>query len=153
MRLGAIPQSVNESIALAAGLVPTPLIDTLVALLLAKTIMAATAVGIFQALEREPLTTDEIAKRCGSDPQGTTKLVWALFACKYLKQRGSRFTLAPVARRWLSRDSLHCLHLAQGVCKRRWVSIRLPTPPSSLRLLSSWGSGSDSCSQPQNRSD
>ena len=90
MRLGAIPQSVNESIALAAGLVPTHLIDTLAALLLAKTIMAATAVGIFQALEREPLTTDEIAKRCGSDPQGTTKLVWALFACRYLKQRGSR---------------------------------------------------------------
>lgn len=112
MRLGAIPQNFKESIALAAGLVPTPLIDTLVALLLAKTIMAATAVGIFQALEGEPLTSDEIAKRCGSDPQGTTKLVWALFACRYLKYRGSRFTLAPVARRWLLRGSLHSLHSA-----------------------------------------
>ena len=68
MRLGAIPQNLKESIALATGLVPTPLMDTLVALLLAKTIIAATAVGIFQTLEREPLTADEIASRCGSDP-------------------------------------------------------------------------------------
>lgn len=112
MRLGAIPQNFRESIALAAGLVPTPLIDTLVALLLAKTIMAATAIGIFHALEGEPLTIDEIAKRCASDPQGTTKLVWALFACRYLKYRGNLFSLAPLARRWLSRDCLNSLHSA-----------------------------------------
>ena len=112
MRLGAIPQNLKESIALATGLVPTPLMDTLVALLLAKTIIAATAVGIFRTLEREPLTTDEIARRCGSDPQATQKLVRALFACKYLKYRENRFTLAPVARRWLSSDSIHSLHSA-----------------------------------------
>jgi len=112
MRLGAIPQNFKESIALATGRVPTPLMDTLVALLLAKTIVAATAVGIFQALEGEPLTADEIAKRCGSDPQATQKLVRALFACKYLDYRENRFTLAPVTRRWLSRDSVHSLRSA-----------------------------------------
>jgi SAM-dependent methyltransferase len=74
--------------------------------------MAATAVGIFQTLEREPLKADEIAMRCGSDPQATQKLVRALFACKYLKYRENRFTLAPVARRWLSTDSIHSLHSA-----------------------------------------
>ena len=112
MRLGAIPQNFTESIALTAGLVPTPLLDTLVALLLAKTIMAATAVGIFQALEGEPLTTDEIARRCATDLQATKKLVRALLACRYLKHGGNRFTLAPVARRWLSWDFLYPLHSA-----------------------------------------
>jgi SAM-dependent methyltransferase len=112
MRLAAIPQNFRESIALAAGLVPTPLMDTLVALLLAKTVIAATAVGIFDALETEPLTAAEIAERCGSDRKATEKLVRALFACKYLRHRENRFTLAPVSRRWLSRKAFRSLHSA-----------------------------------------
>ena len=58
MRLGAIPQNIKESIGLATGSVPTPLMDTLVALLLARTIMTAASVGIFQALDSQPLTAD-----------------------------------------------------------------------------------------------
>ena len=71
--------------------------DTLVALLLAKTVIAATAIGIFDALETGPLTAAEIAERCGSDRKATEKLVCALFACKYLRHRNNRFTLAPVS--------------------------------------------------------
>jgi SAM-dependent methyltransferase len=112
MRLAAIPQNFRESIALAAGLVPTPLMDTLIALLLAKTVIAATAVGIFDALETEQLTAAEIAERCGSDRKATEKLVRALFACKYLRHRENRFTLAPVSRRWLSRKAFRSLHSA-----------------------------------------
>jgi ubiquinone/menaquinone biosynthesis C-methylase UbiE len=112
MRLAAIPQNFRESIALAAGLVPTPLMDTLVALLLAKTVIAATAIGIFDALEAGPLTAAEIAERCGSDRKATEKLVCALFACKYLRHRNNGFTLAPVSRRWLSRKAFRSLHSA-----------------------------------------
>jgi SAM-dependent methyltransferase len=86
--------------------------DTLVGLLLAKTIIAATAVGIFDALEAEPLTVAEIAERCESDPKATEKLVRALFACKYLKYGENRFRLASVARRWLSRKASRSLHSA-----------------------------------------
>jgi ubiquinone/menaquinone biosynthesis C-methylase UbiE len=86
--------------------------DTLVGLLLAKTIMAATAIGIFDALETEPLTAAKIAERCGSDPKATEKLLRALFACKYLKYGENRFSLAPVSRRWLPRKAFHSLHSA-----------------------------------------
>src|SRR5689334_21433884 len=112
MRLAAIPENLKESFALAAGLVPTPLLDTFVALLLAKTVIAATAVGIFEALETEPLTAAEIAERCGSDPMATEKLVRALFACKYLMHRGNRFTPARASRRWLSRKTSDSLYSA-----------------------------------------
>jgi SAM-dependent methyltransferase len=105
MRLGAIPQNIQETIALAAGRVPTPLMDTLVALLLAKTVMAGAAVGIFQMLDAGPLRIDELANRCRSDAQATERLVRALFASKYIEYHGDRVRLAPVARRWLSRDS------------------------------------------------
>lgn len=112
MKLSALPQNLRECVALACGMVPTPLMDTLVGLLLAKTIIAATAIGIFDALETEPLTATEIAELCGSDAKATEKLVRALFACKYLKFEGDRFKLAPVSRRWLPRKAFRSLHSA-----------------------------------------
>ena len=105
MRLGAIPQNIKEAIALAVGRVPTPLMDTLVALLLARTVMAAASVGIFQALDAGPLQIDELARRCTSNTLATERLVRALFASKYLEYQGDRVALAGVARRWLSQES------------------------------------------------
>jgi hypothetical protein len=61
MRLGAIPENPVEWAAQAAGLVPTPVIDTLVALLLARAVMVGTQVGVFEALAAGPLVADEIA--------------------------------------------------------------------------------------------
>ena len=104
MRLAALPQTFTEWMALITGMVPTPLMDTLVALLLAKTVMAATAVGVFDALERGPLTASEAAKWCRTDLGATEKLLRALCACKYLKYVGNRFELAPVSRRWMTRE-------------------------------------------------
>ena len=116
MRLGAIRQNIKESIGLATGSVPRPLMDTLVALLLARTIMTAASVGIFQALDSQPLTADEIAKRCETDPRATKRLIRALFGCKYLKYKNDRFALAPVTRRWLSPNSPCSLHSAVLHC-------------------------------------
>ena len=48
MRLGAIPRGVVERIAFALGLVPTPLLDSIIALLLARTVMVATRLGVFE---------------------------------------------------------------------------------------------------------
>jgi len=112
MKLCSMPQNFRECVAFACGMVPTPLMDTLIALLLAKTIIAATTIGIFDVLETEPLTAAEIAERCGSDANATEKLVRALFACKYLKYDGNHFKLAPVSRRWLPRKASRSLHSA-----------------------------------------
>lgn len=64
MRLGAVPQSLVEFLGLASGAVPTPLMDTVVALLLARTLMAATALGLFDALEDGALSAEAISVRC-----------------------------------------------------------------------------------------
>ena len=50
MKIGAIPENVIERILLAAGSLPAPLLDTFQALLLARTVMAATKLGVFEAL-------------------------------------------------------------------------------------------------------
>src|SRR5579885_3062781 len=128
VRLAAVPQNLAESLALAAGIVPTPLLDTFVALLLAKTIIAAASLGIFHALESEPLTIRQIAKRCNTAPRPTAKLVLALVACKYLRRRGASFAPLVVpcfpALSSLGRPSSPAgpaLHGLRGVCPPRQI--------------------------------
>src|SRR2546421_9416585 len=52
MKLHAVPENLLERIALRAGVVPTHLGDTIVAMTLARTIMVATKLGIFEALAK-----------------------------------------------------------------------------------------------------
>ena len=74
MRLSAVPQNLSERVAVACGIVPTPLLDTLVALLLAKTVIAGNSSGLFDALEPGLLAGREIAIRCQTDP------VWSKYS-------------------------------------------------------------------------
>ncbi len=71
--------------------------------------MTATRAGVFEALADGPLTSQEVAGRCGTDEYATAKLLFALAGARYLRLHGGRYRLAPVARRWLlarSRPSL-----------------------------------------------
>jgi SAM-dependent methyltransferase len=110
MRLGAIPHGVVEHIAFALGLVPTPLLDSIIALLLARTVMVATRLGVFETMAGQPCRVEDIASQCGTAPAATRKLLDALVGAGYLRLRAGRYALAPVARRWLLKDSPHSLH-------------------------------------------
>jgi hypothetical protein len=70
--------SLIERFAKLAGLVPVPLLDTFHSLLYARTIMAATKLGVFEALEAAPASADEVAKRCGTDLRATRALLDAV---------------------------------------------------------------------------
>ena len=121
MRLGSVPQNIVEWLGLAAGVVPTPLMDTVVALLLARTIMAATALGVFDALEGRALTAEGISLRCGTHPGATERLLRALCGCRYVERVRDRYRLAPVARRWLVRTQPQSLH---GAILHRSLDLR-----------------------------
>ena len=102
MKLSAEPEGVLEAVGLAAGLVPTPVIDTLMAAGLARMVMVACRVGVFGALADGPLDSEAIAARLGTHPVGTRKLLVALASTGYVHvEDGERFSLSPVARRWL----------------------------------------------------
>src|SRR5260370_22507837 len=105
MKLGIIPENILERVALAAGVVPRPILDTLVAMLLARTIMAATKLGIFEALASGPLSAHQVAAHCGTDPCATEKLLTALAGGDYVRAEPGQYALAPVARTWLLKDS------------------------------------------------
>jgi 2-polyprenyl-3-methyl-5-hydroxy-6-metoxy-1,4-benzoquinol methylase len=110
MRLDTVPESLFERIALRAGVVPTPLGDTIVAMTLARTIMVSTKLGIFEALAKQECTAREVATRCGLDQHATEVLLFALAGTGYVRSKAMRYTLAPVARKWLLRSSPQSLY-------------------------------------------
>lgn len=110
MRIAGVPENLAERIASAAGIVPTPLLDTLGTLWLARAIMAGTSLGVFEALAAGPLDGNAVAGRCGTHPAATVKLLNALVGARYLRTEDGRYALAPVARRWLLRGSEPSLH-------------------------------------------
>jgi SAM-dependent methyltransferase len=105
MKLGVIPENLLERLLMAINIVPTPIFDTQVAFMLARTIMVGTKLGIFEALARKSLTATEIAAQCQTDPPATVKLLNALVGAGYLRADGDCYSLTAVTRKWLLKDS------------------------------------------------
>lgn len=110
MKLGAIPESLAERLALGLNLVPRPLVETLPTLLAARSLMAAARFGLPQALAEGPLGAGEVAARCGTDPRATKVLLDTLVGLGYVREG---YELTGDGRRWLLplNDSLLYRHL------------------------------------------
>jgi SAM-dependent methyltransferase len=109
MRLDVVGENLIERVLARTNVGPWPLIHTQVAYTLARVIMAATQLGLFEALEQTPLDAAELARRCNTDPAATEKLLFALAASRYVKARDGGYQLTPISSKWLRRDSPHCL--------------------------------------------
>jgi SAM-dependent methyltransferase len=109
MRLGAVPENPVEWVIARLNVAPRPLLETQMAYTLARLIMVGTKVGIFDALAAGPATAAEVAERCGTNPTGTDKLVFALAGAGYLSAKDGTYQLTPVSRKWLLRDSPNSL--------------------------------------------
>ena len=101
MRLGIIPESLVERLALLVNRVPLPLVDTQVAFTLARTVMEAARFGVFDALADGPRSAAEVAGRCGTHLGATDKLLMALAGVRYLRFDGRRYRLVRRYRKWL----------------------------------------------------
>ena len=110
MKIGAIPENLLEKVALATGLAAVPVLDTLLAAGLARTLMVASKVGIFAALADRPRSASAIAHACSTDAAATAMLLEALVGCDYVRRDGETFALAPVARNWLVPAGKRSLH-------------------------------------------
>jgi hypothetical protein len=110
MKLGTMAQNPLEWGVLQAGLVPTPLFDTIIALLLARSVMVGTRVGAFETLKAGPLPAEEIAARCQVDSTALSKLLGALAGTGYLTFRDGQFELTPLSRKWLLKSAPQSLY-------------------------------------------
>lgn len=101
MRIAVVPENLVERLILASGAFPTPLPDSWMTFLLARTLMTAVKLGVFEALADGPRTVEEVAQACQTKVFPTQKLLNALIGCSYLSQNAGRYSLRPVTRKWL----------------------------------------------------
>ncbi len=109
MRLGAVAENPLEWVVARLNVAPRPLLETQFAYTLARVIMVATKLGVFDALAHGPATASQLATRCRTSPVGTEKLLFALAGAGYVRADGDGYALTPVSRKWLVRDSRHSL--------------------------------------------
>jgi predicted O-methyltransferase YrrM len=105
VRFGAIAENPIERLIARLNLAPVPLVETQMAYTLARLIMVGTKIGVFEAVGNGMATSDEVAARCGTSPVGTEKLLFALAGAGYLRAADGGYTLTPVSRKWLLRES------------------------------------------------
>ncbi|HEX2281352.1 MAG TPA: class I SAM-dependent methyltransferase [Thermomicrobiales bacterium] len=110
MKIAVVPETLLERLIKFAGLAPTPVIETFHAMVLARAIMVATKLGVFQALSNMPCTAEEVARELGADRRATEKLLNVLVAAHYLRFRGGRYALSRLARRWMLPQQPRSLH-------------------------------------------
>lgn len=110
MKIGPIPETLAERLALALGMVPVPLGETLPTLLVTRSLMAAVRFGLFQALAGGTLTADEVAARCRTHPRATRVLLDTVVSLGYVSLSGGRYGLTANGRKWLLPDSPKSLH-------------------------------------------
>ncbi len=87
------------------NLLPAPLFDTPLAPGIAKVLVTACELGVFDALAQQSLPLDTLAERLDCHPQGLRLLLQLLVSAGYLRQRGSVYTSTRLARRWLTNGS------------------------------------------------
>ena len=104
MRLGVVPDNLLERLALLSGMLPPGIFECWFGIMLARTVMAATKLDVFESLAAGPLTAEEVAQRCGTHPRATVQLLNALVGVGCLDVRSGRYGLRRSARSWVLKD-------------------------------------------------
>jgi SAM-dependent methyltransferase len=111
MRFGAHSTNLVERVLESASLLPTPLADTLLGTRLVRTVLVASKLGMFDALEAGPRSAAEVARDRGTHPQATEKLLGALVGAGYATcDAEGRYALTRMSRRWMRSKSPVSLH-------------------------------------------
>lgn len=105
MRVGIIPETLLERLALALGKIPEPIVEVFPPLVVARGIMAAARLGLFDTLSTGPQSLAALADACQTNPRATNALLALLASVGYVAETGGAWRLTPKARRWLQRGS------------------------------------------------
>ncbi len=87
------------------NLLPVPIFDTPLGPGIAKALLTACELGVFDALDRQPLTREELAARLQCHPQGLQLLLQLLVSAGYLRKRRGLYRNSRLAQRWLNSNS------------------------------------------------
>jgi SAM-dependent methyltransferase len=105
MKLVVAAENPIERLVLALGIPPVTLMDTHMSFMRARAIMVGTKLGVFDTVAGGALAAADVAARCRTSPAATEKLLNALVGSGYLHAKDGRYSLTPVARKWVTSDS------------------------------------------------
>lgn len=125
MRVGPIPETLIERIATLAGLAPTPVVDTFHAVIVARAVVVATKLGVFDALAAGPADAASIAASLRVHAGALTRLLNLLVAARYLEFGKTGYTLSPLSRKWMVSDAPQSLHDVMLLRLLEWQAIDL----------------------------
>src|SRR5437879_793103 len=94
-----------ERVLARLNLLPVPLFDIPLAPGIARVLVVACELGIFDLLNQQPLTVESLAERLHSEPQGLQLLLQLLVSAGYLRQHRGLYRNSRVTRRWLTSSS------------------------------------------------
>ena len=116
----------SERLAADLNLLPAALYDAFPAVLFGRVLVLASRLGVFEALDRGPMTAGEVSSRLELPRQSAELILSSLEAKSYLRRKGDRYTLAPQARKWLLKSSAHYMgHFLRYIelLHGRWMSL------------------------------
>lgn len=99
MKFGVIPGNLLERLAIAAGRVPIPLLDSLYGPLKARALLTAVRLGLFEAMGTGWHSAAALAPQLQADPAALDLLLRTLVFAGYLRQDGDRVALSKLAQR------------------------------------------------------
>src|SRR5947209_12996712 len=99
-----------EKILARLNLLPVPLFDTPLAPGIARVLVTACELGLFDVLSEQPLSLETLAERLDCHPQGLQLLLGLLIAAGYLQQSRGHYANTRVSQRWL--NSISPLNIA-----------------------------------------
>jgi len=94
-----------EHVLARLNLLPVPLFDIPLAPGIAKVLVTACEMGIFDALSEQALSLEELAERLHCNPQGLLLLLQLLVSAGYLRHRRGHYANTRMAQRWLTSAS------------------------------------------------
>jgi hypothetical protein len=94
-----------ERLLLRLNLFPGPLLDMPLSVGIAKSLVVASDIGLFDALRSRPLSVEELAQQLQCNPQGLHILLQILAFSGYLSEYAGRYRNSRMAKRWLTQNS------------------------------------------------
>jgi SAM-dependent methyltransferase len=91
-----------ERVLTRLNLLPAPLFDTPLAPGIAKVLVTACELGVFDTLSKGPLSLEVLAKQLDCHPQGLKLLMQLLVSAGYVRLRHGRYSNSRMAQRWLT---------------------------------------------------
>ena len=87
------------------NILPTPLFDTPLGAGIAKALVTACELSLFDALEKDALPLAELAERIQCHPQGLLLLLQILISAGYIRERHGKYKNTRLSQRWLTTSS------------------------------------------------